>query len=172
MSSAVGVQRRYWSVLHLNCACGLGIIPFPNEKVCLHRIGARRIDRTSTAHNVLTFNVLTFIRVEADRAEEIAGHRLRARADTPPPFAPTRCSSVLVQARALRTREDGRRWIQPVSPRSLYIVCGQYVIAPARKGREWTEHFGKKGAFSWKNRLLNGEKRFLYYGQSESRRPL
>ena len=23
--SAVGVQRRYWSVLHLNCACGLGM---------------------------------------------------------------------------------------------------------------------------------------------------
>jgi hypothetical protein len=32
--------------------------------------------------------------------------------------------------------------------------------------------FGKKGAFSWKNTLLKGEKRFLYYGQSESRRPM
>jgi hypothetical protein len=38
------------------------VIPFPSEKVCLHRTGALRIDKTSTVHNVLTFNVLTFIR--------------------------------------------------------------------------------------------------------------
>ena len=37
-------------------------IPFPSEKVCLHRIGALRIDKTSTAHNILMFNALMFMR--------------------------------------------------------------------------------------------------------------